>query len=170
MTDFSQFELGKTAETVALENIEDHRLAALALAQQARRKIHIFSSDLEAPLYDNLPFATALVKLILRSQHSRILILVQDSGRVAREGHRVIELARQFPSYVHIRRPPEEYLDHPEAFLIVDDIGVLHRRLNYRYEGTVNFAAARQARTLQQFFSKVWDVSVPDPELRQLYI
>ncbi len=170
MTDFSQFELGTTAETVSLESIEDHRLAALALVQQARRKIQIFSHDLEAPLYDNLPFATALVKLVLRSQYSQILILVQDSNRVAREGHRLVEFARQFPSYVHVRRPPEEFLDHPESFLIVDDIGVLHRRLNYRYEGTVNFAAARQARTLQQFFSKVWDVSAPDPELRLLHL
>lgn len=170
MKDFTGFELGVTAEPVALETMEDDRAAALALALQARRKIRIFTRDLDAPLYDNPPFAEALSALLLSTPQARLHILLQDSGRAVTQGHRLIELSRRFTSSVQVRRPPEEHQDFPEAFLIADDAGLLHRRFANRYEGTVDFAAPREARRLMGFFDEVWELSAPDPEMRALHL
>ncbi len=171
MEDFDELEPDVTTEPVALSTVEDTRLAALTLARQARRRILIFTRDLDPPLYNNLLFTTALLNLILRSKHhAQIRILVQDPDHAVKHGHRLLDLCRRFSSFIEARRLPEEYRNHPEAFLIADETGLLHWRYADRYEGTVNYSAPRAASELARFFTNVWELSVPDPELRSLQL
>ena len=109
-------------------------------------------------------------QLALRSRHSRIRVLVKDSHRAVKDGHRLVELARHLSSFIEIRKAHEDARDAAEAFLIADGIGTLHRTLASRFEGTVNFRAPLHARRLAQWFTEVWERSAPDPELRRLHL
>jgi hypothetical protein len=56
------------------------------------------------------------------------------------------------------------------AFLVVDGLAVLARKLVANPEGTVDFRAPAEARRLAELFGDLWESSAPNPELRQLHI
>ena len=162
--------LGDTAGPIALETRDENRIAACALARQARSSLCIFTRDLDPPLYDDLCFLDAVTALATRSRFVQVRVLVQNSEKAVKYGHRLIELSRRLSSFIQLRRPHADYQDYNEAFLIADGVGLLHRALAHRYEATVDFKAPLQARLLLKFFDEAWDKSEPDPELRRLHI
>lgn len=162
--------LGESSGRVALETKEENRIAALSLTRQARRTLDIFTHDLDPPIYNDPAFIEALTALALRSRYSRIRILVHDSGRAVKEGHRLLELSRRLSSFIELRQPNQDYKDHNEAFCIADERGVLHRMLSGRYEGSVDFNAPLEAQKLSAFFNTVWDKAETDPNLRRLHV
>lgn len=162
--------LDAAAGEIPLARREDVRHAALALANQARRTLHLFTRDLDPTLYDHLPFLEAVRRLAVRGVESRVRILVLEPQRVVRRGHRLIELGRRLTTGIGLRRPPPEYRDHTEHFLIADETGVLFRPLEERYEGWVSFHAPLAARARLKFFAEAWAGSAPDPELQRLYL
>jgi hypothetical protein len=97
-------------------------------------------------------------------------MLVQDPRPIVKDGHRLIEVARRFSSFVALRTAHPDYQDYNETFLIVDETGLLHRRIADRYEGTVHFTAPRLARERLAFFNEVWERSEADPELLRLHL
>lgn len=160
--------LGKTPGRTPLTTKEEHRLATASLVEQAQRRLRIFTYDLDAPVYDQALFSDAVKRLAIQSHHSIIQILLQNNQSVQRNGHQIIRLMRQLPSRIELRRPPLDYIDHPENFLIVDGCGYIHRELYTRYEGTVDFYDPHQTQRLEEFFSDVWEHSEADSELRRL--
>ena len=164
------FILGVTAAPVALETREENRIAACALARQARSHLCIFTRDLDPPLYDDLCFLDAVTALATRSRFARVRVLVQNSEKAVKYGHRLIELSRRLSSFIQLRRPHADYQDYNEAFLVADGVGLLHRALAHRYEAEVDFKAPLRARLLLKFFDEAWDKSEPDLELRRLHI
>ncbi|HKJ10589.1 MAG TPA: hypothetical protein VKA76_15990 [Gammaproteobacteria bacterium] len=168
--DFSRRVLAESDQSLPLAGSADNREAALSLVTQARRTLDIFTQDLEPMVYDHQPVLDAVRQLALRSRHSRIRVLVKDSHRAVKDGHRLVELARHLSSFIEIRKAHEDARDAAEAFLIADGIGTLHRTLASRFEGTVNFRAPLHARRLAQWFTEVWERSAPDPELRRLHL
>ncbi len=160
--------LGESSDRIALSTQEELRHASLCLVRQARHKVSIFSYDLDAPIYDQLPFIEALKQFAIHSHLAQIRILLQDNKRVQRDGHRILELCRRLPSRMELRRPPRDYVDHPENFLVVDGIGYIKRELYSRTEGFVSFHEPLEARRLDEFFEEVWERSEPDSELRRL--
>lgn len=163
-------ELGTTARQIPIESGENNRIAALALAQQAQRSLRIFTRDLEAAVYNTQDFVEAVTKLATSSQYSIIHILIQDSGNVVKNGHRLVELSYRLSSKIKLRKPCHEYRNYNEAFLVADESGLIHKRLADRYEGVINFNDPPAARSLAKFFDEVWEKSEPDPELRRLHI
>ena len=170
LKNIENFKLGETADQVPLEGSEDNRIAALALARQAERSLRIFTRDLEATVYNTLDFVEAVTKLATLSQYSMIHILIQDSTNVVKNGHRLVDLAYRLSSKIKLRKPCDEYRNYNEAFLIVDETGLMHKKLADRYEGMVNFNDSLEARNLAKFFDEVWEKSDPDPELRRLHL
>jgi len=162
--------LGESSGALALETKEQHRAAILNLTRQAKRTLDIFTRDLDPPIYNDPAFIEALTALALRSRYSQIRILVQDSGRAIKEGHRLFELSQRLSSFIQLRRPNQDYKDYNEAFCIADERGVLHRRVADRYEGTVDFNAPLEAQKLNAFFNMVWEKAELDPNLRRLHI
>ena len=57
-----------------------------------------------------------------------------------------------------------------EAFLLADDTGYLHRPLYSRYEGTAGFNNPAMNLRLKRYFTEVWERSIPDVEMRRLYL
>lgn len=170
LENIENFVLGETDKQVALDSSEDNRIAALVLAQQAQRSLRIFTRDLEAAVYNTLDFIEAVTKLATLSQYSMIHILIQDSTNVVKNGHRLVDLAYRLSSKIKLRKPCDEYRNYNEAFLIVDETGLMHKKLADRYEGMVNFNDSLETRNLAKFFDEVWEKSDPDPELRRLHL
>lgn len=162
--------LGKTPGRILLSTKEQHCLATAHLVNQTQRRLRIFTYDFDAPVYDQLPFLDAVKRLAVSSHHAIIQVLLQQNQSVQRNGHHIIRLMRQLPSRIELRRPPLDYIDHPENFLVVDRCGYIHRELYTRYEGVIDFHDPLQAQRLEEFFTDVWEHSEPDSELRRLSI
>lgn len=162
--------LGEGDAPVTLVSRDDQRIAAARLVQLARRSLDIYSRDLDAAIYDDQDFIDAVRSLAIATKHKAVRILVKDSSRAVKYGHRLIPLAQRLTSFIEIRKPPAEYRDYNEAFLVVDGCGYIHRKLADRYEGLAHFNAGRDARRLVEFFDEVWQSSAPDPDLRRLYL
>ncbi len=170
MQNLEGLRLGVDAERVLVSSSAENRAAAIALVSQGKRFLHIYSRDLEPAIYDNPPFVEAVRKLALYSQYSQIRILVQNSEKIVSQGHGLVTLAQQLSSFIQIRKPAPDHDGYNEAFLVVDKMGVLHRKLSDRYEGEVSFHTPEQAAVLVKLFDEAWERSEPDPQLRRLHI
>ena len=173
MSDFQSCRLGEGGEPLALESSADHAAAALALATQATRSLHIFSHQLDRRVYDQKPFLEAVTQLVLRSPQCKVLILMRDTQDMLHNDHndhRLIETMRRAPDRMQLRKVHEDDLNTPEEFIVADETGLLLRRIASRYEGSVNFNARQAARERVNFFNEVWRLSEPDPKLKHLAI
>lgn len=160
--------LGKSPDAVTLEHCDTHRLAALSLAQQARRTLCIHTPDLDPSIYDQQPFIDAVIKLATKGRQAQIRVLVRDPGRALTQGHRLVDLSQRLPTFVHIRVPAEEHRDYNQAFLIADEMGLVHRPIADRYEGKACFYAPLEASNLLRYFDQAWEHATPDPRMRRL--
>jgi hypothetical protein len=170
MIDISHFILGETSETIHLDSSDDNRIVACALAKQSIRSIDIFTRHLDKRIYDDSEFVEAIKQLAVGHSHALIRILVQDSTRAAKQGHRLVNLGLEVTSKIKFHAPSKEHSEHNEAFMIVDHTGLVHRRQFDRYDGIACFNDPKQARELQARFDRGWEHSEPDPHLRRLFI
>ena len=162
--------LGESGERLILHQRNDFLEAVEQMARQANRSIDIFTYDLDKPIYDQAGFLEAAKQLALGTPGIAVRILLQQSEKVQKEGHRLIDLARRLTSRIEIRRPHPDYIDHPENFMIVDRKGYVRRSQPDRYEGEANFCQPLEAKLLGEFFTEVWDRSEVDSTLRRLYL
>ena len=165
-TDLTDRILDQTAGPVHLQDRTEIRTAGILMASQAERELRIFSRDLDAPLYDCRDFLEPVRRLALRSTHSPVQILLQDAEPAVRKGHRLIELAHQLSSRIHIRRIPAEYRRHTEAYLLADNKGYVSRSLAEVFEATADFNAPMQVRRMHEQFEHIWERSEEPLELR----
>jgi hypothetical protein len=170
MTDFNEYTLGDSKQRIQIDTIEDNRLAAIALAKQASRSLHIFSHDLDPMVYDNNEFVDAVKDLAIGHSQAQVQIIIQDSRKIIEKGHRIVELARRISSSIFIRKTPAEMKSYAHAFLVADKTGVLYRTIGDRFEGYVNFDDRFECKNLLDFFATTWEHSAPDPELRRLHL
>jgi hypothetical protein len=170
MIDFTEYTLGESKQKIQIETIEENRAAAITLASQACRSIHIFSHDLDPMVYDNSEFVDAIKTLAIGHSQAQVQIIIQDSRKIIEQGHRIVELARRISSSIHIRKTPAEMKSYAQAFLIADKTGLLYRTIGERYEGYVNFDDRFECKNQLDFFATTWEHSAPDPELRRLHI
>jgi hypothetical protein len=154
----------------SLARADDNREAAVELARGASRHLAIFTQDLEPLILDQADFVSAVKELALKSKFSRIRILVKDSNRAVKEGHRLMNLAQRLSSYIEVRRLSGDYANIAEAFIIADERGLLYRPLASRFEGIADTNDPFQAREKLHQFDEMWERSDPDPELRRLGI
>ncbi len=162
--------LGEDDQQQELQGRDALKDTALAMARQATQHIYVFSQDLDHFIYDTPYFVEACSELARSHRRSEILVLLRDSSKVVTQGHKLVLLGQRLSSSIHFRKPIEEYDDHNEAFMVVDDIGYLYRQQSDRFEGEANFSNRLKARDLGDFFREVWERSQPDPQLRRLQI
>ena len=162
--------LGESTEHITLQTLETCRYAAQVLAEQTQRSIDLFTYDLEAAIFDQKPFIDAVGSLALHSDHSRIHILLAYNKLVQKQGHRLVELARQLSSSFEIRKTHIDWRDHSETILIADKTAFARWNHHTRQSGIITFNDRAGASKLMEFFTTVWESSVPDSELRRLYL
>ncbi len=162
--------LGESHDPLPTDNSEEVAEATLALAQQARRSLDIFTQRLDHKIYNSIALYDAVLKLATRSRHSRVRILIQDAMPVVQSSNRLVELSYRISSRLQIRKPPIEHQDFNEEFVIADGCGLMRRIHPNRYEGEICFNGAIKARQLDKFFDECWEQSAADPQLRRLDI
>lgn len=149
--------------------LENRELAA-AMTEQTTRTLRILTHDLEHAVYDHASFIQAVTRLIKKSRHSTVQILVRDSAQAITQGHRLIECSRKFSSYIRLHNPSKDDEGFTNAFLVADESGYIYKQDATRYEGAVNFKDTFRARELNEIFDGYWERSRPDPEMRRLFI
>jgi hypothetical protein len=174
MTDLStrQYILGETREEIIIDNRDDVKLLSLALAEQARHDLDIFSQDLEAEIYNNKAFEQALFRFVQQRPGANVRILCYDSRLAVSNGHCLIRLAQNLTSSIFIHTPSREHAGIKSSYLIADKKGLLLRKnaINKNYVSSVNFYDPQQAISLAQEFEDIWQHSVPDQNVRRIYI
>lgn len=170
MPDWSAYQLGKNSGDIVIDSSDDNQAAALRLVTQANRSLDLFARDLEPRIYDSPTFADAVRSLAVKTRELHVRILVIDPDYIIKHGHRLIELSRRLTSHMEIRKVHEDYCNNPEAFLVVDQRGLLHRKLASRYEAVVNFNNPITATELHHLFTEMWDRSKQYMDFKRLYI
>ena len=169
-SDFEHFSLKEDSQTVAIDTSEECRLAALSMVRQAVRDIDIVSRQLDPKMYDNREFSAAVSQMIVGSRRARVRALLRDTDAVVKRGHRLVTLFQRLSSFIELRVPDREFDEYDAAFLIVDGVGVIHRTLSDRFEGTVNFNDPRMARELTRQFEEMWQTALPGAGLRRIHL
>jgi predicted GNAT family N-acyltransferase len=162
--------LGENRESIKLESRDDNRLAANRMVEQGQHSLRLFTPNLDPRIFDTSEFIEAVKNLALASTYSKVYILIIDPTQAVTRGHRIVELSRKINSHIFIHRADEEDQDRIDSFMIVDDIGIIHRPHADRYEGSAVFNNPGEARLLIKEFKDAWERSVPEPELRRLHL
>ena len=170
MIELAHHILGETSEPILLESSDDNRMAAIALAQQAKRRIDIFTHDLDKRVFDDKAFVEAVKQLVIGHSRALVRVLVQDSTHAAKQGHRLFHLGQEVTSKIKFHQPSREHIDHHGTFMLVDDAGFSQRRTHERYTGNASFNDSQKVRELQSFFERAWNLSEPDAYLKRLSI
>lgn len=164
------FQLGSHAELQRFNRPEQAQAHALALLQQARFNLSLYSPDLEAWLYSHSSVQDACTQFLLASPKNRLRILVRDVGRPVRQGHRLLNLARRITSNLHIRRINPDQPGDESAYLLADDRGLLLREQPEQYAGYALYNDPGRVRQRQAQFDQAWDISLSDPDLRSFLL
>ncbi len=155
-------------KVLSLKTAEQNRDASIELVEQARYALDIVCRDLDHALYDNDDFYDAVKKLATSGPKAKIRILIQDSNKAVKQGHRLVELARKLSSFIKIRIHGKRFKEFNEAWLIVDAKAWIRRPHADKYIAEVNYSAARQLRDITKDFDNMWNEANDDPNLRRL--
>jgi len=154
--------------TLKLTDAEQNQLASITLTQQAHHSLEIVSRDFDHRIYDNEEFTNAVKDLATSSPKAKIRILLQDSDKAVKLGHRLVELARRLTSFIDIRIQSKRYKEFNEAWLIVDNKAWIKRPFSDKYMADIDYSAARQLREISKSFDAMWNEASHDPNLRRL--
>ena len=161
--------IGKSP-VIKLEDAEQNRLAGRELVKQARYTLDIVSRDLDHKLYDNDDFVSAVKELATSGPKAKIRILIQDSDKTIKQGHRIIDLARKLTSFIEIRIQGKRFKEFNEAWLIVDNKAWIRRAYADKYPADIDYSATRELKDVAKSFDSMWYEASNDPNFRQLSI
>ncbi|WP_303908697.1 DUF7931 domain-containing protein [Thiohalomonas denitrificans] len=167
---YTDYTLGEHRELIGFGTADENRQIARSMAEQAGRTIHIFTTDLDPAVFNQVDFIEAIARMARSHSRARVSVLVQDSAKAVNRGHRLVELARRLSSRVEIRKPVAEYSDLKETFMVADGRGYFHRIQPDRYEGQARFHDPLQCREYVQRFDEIWQRSHGDRELRRVHL
>jgi hypothetical protein len=168
--DAAPFVLGKTTALQRFSLANEARAHALALLQQASRSLCLYSEDLDPWLYNNRACQDACTRFLLASPKNRLRILIRDSSRLVREGHRLLALSRKLPSGCQIRKLNPDYPAEEVAFLLADGRALLMRPKPGEPAGYAIYENPGRGRQCQGQFDQAWETSLSDPDLRSMLL
>ena len=149
---------------------EEMRQAAIAIAREARRKVSIFTHDLEPGIYDDPDFLEVIKRLVLSQTYARIRVLIADPTRAIKNGNNFVHLGRRLNSYIEFRHVREDLRTHAESFCIADETSLVYRLQASRWEGIADTHEPAVARLYSKMFDEIWLASEVEVEFRQLGI
>jgi hypothetical protein len=153
-----------------LEDVADFQQHALQLAKQTRRHLAILSRTLDAPIYDNDAFVTAISQLARASRYTIIQLLVKDTDPLIERGHRLVRLSQKLSSKIILRKLTLEPNNSNEGFMLCDENGLLYKNNECEYRGFANDSATANIKHLRETFDYLWQHAVVEPRLQLLHI
>lgn len=143
--------------------------ATLGVVAGARRRLDIYSRELDPGLLDVPEVVAALRRLAVAGADIRILL--QDPAEPRRALAPLINLGQRLSSAFAFRAI-EEPADraYPSAYLGNDAGGFYFRPLGHRFDGETRLDAPARTRQLRYAFDPVWERARPCTEFRALQI
>ena len=171
MIDFSEYTLGHCTDgTINIQTRQENADAALALATQAKQKIAVISSELDAFVYARPEYVNAVKNMVLGNHRAEVRVVVMEAGLLSQRGHKLLDLAGKLSSFIELRKVASEYRYLNEAVMIVDNVGYLFRENREHYRGKVSFNSRPESKALLEVFDSIWETATPDPNLRRVMI
>lgn len=149
---------------------DEMRDAAITIAREAKRKVSIFTHDLEPGIYDNPDFLEVIKRLVLSQTYARIRVLIADPTRAIKNGNNFVHLGRRLNTYIEFRHVREDLRTHAEAFCIADEKALVYRLQAQRWEGIADTYEPAVAQLYGKMFDEIWLASEVAVEFRQLGI
>jgi hypothetical protein len=131
------------------------------LATLSRRTLRVFDADLSECGYDR-PERISLLRAILRGgRDHRVLMVVHDARFIESRSPRLLDLWRQFPEGLEIRRTQPDVRGATDAFAIADQSAYWHRHHRDHYAAELANDEPAMLRGLLQRFDELWQASEP---------
>jgi len=146
------------------------RRAVIDVAREARRRISIYTHDLEPGIYDDPDFLEVIKHLVLSQTYARIRVLIADPTRAIKNGNAFVNLGRRLNTYIEFRHVREDLRTHPESYCIADETALVYRLQASRWEGIADTYEPRVCRHYGSMFDEIWQASEVELEFRQLGI
>ncbi len=138
------------------------------MAQQARRRVDIFSDSLAPELYGSDELQAALSQLARRHRESGVRLLVRDDRPLRETRHPLVELYRRLSSAVQLRVLSDSQRDQrQDLFVLADQRALLVFPAGGQAWCTDKLPPAAREYDLQ--FEQLWQFARPSPWLRRLY-
>lgn len=157
-------------QLILLENLADFQEHAVALAQDARRYLAILSTNLDAPLYDQDVFVSAISRLVRESRFAHVNILVKNTKPLIERGHKLARLSQRLSSKVQLRKLTIEPENTDMGFMLRDNDGLLFKNDDLAYRGFANYSAAVEVKRLRETFDYLWQYAEPEADLQLLHL
>jgi predicted GNAT family N-acyltransferase len=140
-----------------------------ALAAAARRRLWVYSRDLDPGVFDAGPVLDALRGFGTSGRGPEARFILHDAAAPQRAHAPLLALAQRLPSVFRFREV-DDPVDraYPSAFVVNDTGGWYFRGLGHRFDGEADLHGPGRARQLQQGFDRVWERSRPVTEYRAL--
>ena len=165
---FENHTLGIEEDDIAISTSDEHKMAAIRMAQQIRRSVVIISRELD-PLVYNLPeFVEAIKRSLLNNRRATVRVIVFEPQTIVRRGHLLLDLAANLPSFIEFRKAGKGYDNFNESLYIADETGYVYRTSAERFDGIINFNDKRKSKVLMDVFEEMWGRATPDSNLRKL--
>lgn len=159
----------KDSDLIDVESLEQARELTLKVITQAKRRLWLYTRDLDALLYDTPAALDAIKTFALRHRDALVRVLLHDAVPAVRDSHGLIALAHRLPSRIDMRvvdtDPDTQYA---AAFIADDSGGYVFRPVGSRFEGSADLHGPGRQRQLRDHFEKVWERAARSPEFRAL--
>lgn len=162
--------LSPPSSRVVFDTRDDALQATIEVARTARRSISLFSHDLEPTLFGRPDFVEIVKNLILTHKFARVRILIKTPMRCVQEGHRLVDLANRFSSFIQVRVAHHDDQGRRDTFLVSDQRAVVCRAQADRFEGIADTRSAAVALHYLEFFDTAWERAEASSDLRRLYL
>lgn len=149
---------------------QETRTAVIDVAKEARRRVSIFTHDLEPGIYDDPDFLEVIKHLVLSQAYARIRVLIADPSRAIKNGNAFVNLGRRLNTYIEFRHVREDLRTHPESFCIADEAALVYRLQASRWEGIADTYEPDVGKHYGSIFDDIWLASEVELEFRQLGI
>lgn len=153
-----------------LTTMPEVREASLQVARSAQRLLSIFTNDLEPMIYGEEPFLEAIKRLVLARSYAKVRVLLADPSRAMFDGNKFLWLARRLTSCIDLRTMAPEYPASAGAFIIADDRAIVYRLRGDRWDGISDMNDPAVVRRYLTFFDEVWNMSMQESQMRQMFM
>ncbi|HDZ55444.1 MAG TPA: GNAT family N-acetyltransferase [Pseudomonas xinjiangensis] len=155
-----------------LLEVDEHNAVQLAsdIALQARRELTIYAADQATWLFNRRDFIDCCEQLIAAHRKIRIRVLLHEASKDFLVGHSLGRLMHRFPSFCEIRCQHPDLPRGPEAYMLVDNSGILLLPRSPLRKGFTRFNSPDQVKRWRGTFDDLWASSRTDTELRRFQL
>lgn len=156
-------------EVVRIEHPSEVLPLMVELAEDGIRSVDIFSSKLDAAVYDDHNLVDAISAIARRSRQSQLRVLVRDPTSLYGSNRRLLSLVQRLPSRAQMKVYTEGAKDRYFGFFCVDRKHLVYFNDEDHWRGFVRRDARAESEHLLNEFEHLWLYgSYDDPNLRTL--